>query len=246
MELWQSWRLIPTGIILGATFLWAFGRLSNQKAIEDTKRRLHARLYELRLFVDEPKLIWRAQIDLLRDNLRYIGLMLKPAAILAIPTLLMFGQFDGFFGLSPLRPGRSGIITVQFTRPLDPSGPAAVLSVPNSFVIEAPPVRILDKNQISWRVRPRLPTAGELRITLDRVSATKSIVAGTGPHYLSKRRVSSFLDLVRYPTESPITTPGIAWIEVDYPGNGITWLIWLLVVSMATALLLRRRFGVQV
>ena len=77
-------------ILVGLAMLWAFGRFSNQSAIRETKRRIAARLYEFRLFVDEPKLIWQAQTGLLRDNLRYLGLMLVPAAVLALPMLVLF------------------------------------------------------------------------------------------------------------------------------------------------------------
>src|SRR5882672_9751392 len=107
--------------------LWAFGRLSNQSAIRDTKRRIAARLYEFRLFVDEPKLIWQAQAGLLRDNLRYLGLMLVPAAVLALPTLVLFAQLEAFYGWTPARAGQTVVVTVQAKQPLDPAEPAPAL-----------------------------------------------------------------------------------------------------------------------
>ena len=53
--------LIPIGLLLGVAMLWVFGRWSNQKAIKAAKRRVEACLYEMRLFTDEPSLVWKAQ-----------------------------------------------------------------------------------------------------------------------------------------------------------------------------------------
>ena len=40
------------------------------RASRHDRQRIHAHLLEFRLFFDEPRLIWQAQMDLLRDNLR--------------------------------------------------------------------------------------------------------------------------------------------------------------------------------
>src|ERR1022692_4687199 len=72
--------LIPIGLLLGVAMLWVFGRWSNQKAIKAAKRRVEACLYEMRLFTDEPSLVWKAQAGLLAANARYIGLMLVPGS----------------------------------------------------------------------------------------------------------------------------------------------------------------------
>ena len=42
------------------------------------RRRIKASLYEMRLFVDEPLVLLRAQKQLIISNLRYLGLMLRP------------------------------------------------------------------------------------------------------------------------------------------------------------------------
>jgi hypothetical protein len=51
--------LIPIGF--WRRMLWVFRRISRQEAIRKTKSRLWACLFELRLFTDEPALVWRAQ-----------------------------------------------------------------------------------------------------------------------------------------------------------------------------------------
>ena len=246
------WSLIPLSILLGIGLLWCFGRLSNQQAIRDTKRRLHARLYELRLFADEPSLIWKAQIGLLRDNLQYIRLMLVPTAIITVPMLLLLAQLDAFYGFLPLRPGKAAIVTLQLREPMKPEGPNAMLELPDGFVAETPPVRAMEKRQISWRVLPVKRTSGTLRIRIRGNSTDKTISAEPGPRYLSRRHVSSSADLLRFPAEPQIADPAVDWIEVGYPvaeieclGVRLHWLFWLFIISMATALVFRNRFHVS-
>ena len=242
------WTLIPISVVLGLAILWAFGRLSNQSAIRETKRRLAARLYELRLFVDEPKLIWQAQTGLLRDNLRYLGLMLVPTTVLALPMLVLFAQLDAFYGWTPLRPGQTAIVTVQAKQPLDPAEPAPALMLPEGFRAETPGVRSLESRQVSWRVRTMQAASGAIRITLQGDSVSKSITAESGVRYLSKRRVSGLPDLLWHCAETPIRSQAVDWIEVDYPAARIAsvhWTVCFFVISIATALVFRRRFRVS-
>jgi len=76
--------LTPLSLLLGVGMLWIFSLTSNQGAIRKVKARLQAHLYEMRLFPDEPVLIWKAQLGLLAANVRYIGLMLLPAIVAGV------------------------------------------------------------------------------------------------------------------------------------------------------------------
>jgi hypothetical protein len=251
-DLHPLWTLIPIGILAGMAMLWTFGRFSNQHEIRQTKRRLAARLYEFRLFVDEPKLIWRAQAGLVRDNVRYLGFMLVPAAVLAVPMLILFAQLDALYGWMPLVPGRSANVTVQSKGPIRPGDPAPVLTLPDGFVAETPAVRVIEKRQLSWRVRPLRATSGDLQVSALGESVSKKISAGSGWHHLSKRRASGIPDLLWYCSETPIRSHSIEWIDVEYSpaeievaGLTVHWAVWFVAVSMATALVLRRRFRVS-
>jgi hypothetical protein len=240
--------LIAIGIGLGAAMLWVFRLTSNQEAIRDAKRRLQAHLYELRLFTDEPALIWKAQWGLLKANTRYLALVMVPALVMVLPMLLLFSRLDCVYGHAPLTPGTPAILTLQ-TRFATSALPG--LHVPDGIAVESPAIRIDGGRQISWRIRPLRPVTGELRIAFPSETAAKSIVAGTGLHYLSERRVSSLVDLLWYPAESRLAAGPIEWIDLRYPkatvhgfGLDLHWLIWLVLFSMMAALLLKRRFGV--
>jgi len=242
--------LAPLSLLLGIAMLWVFRRTSNQEAIGKAKARAAAYLYEMRLFADEPALIWKAQWGLLKANARYIGLMLVPAIVMSVPMVLLFSELECFYGHRPLAPGEAAILTVQLKAPS--SGAAPVVRTPEGIVVETDGVRVDGGRQISWRLRATRPAAGSLEIAFPDETVEKSVEAGApGPQYVSDRRVSSIGDLVWHPAEGLLSSRRVDWIELRYPevsvaalGFELPWLVWLLLFSMISALALKRRFRV--
>jgi hypothetical protein len=241
--------LVPLSILVGIGMLWVFRGTSNQKAIRKVKARIHAHLYEMRLFVDEPLLVWEAQWGLMSANVRYIAMMLVPALVMAAPMILIIAQLECFYGYTPLEPGQTAIVTVQMKS--TGVGLTPALKAPEGIVVETPPVHVDGGRQISWRIRALRPVTGHLQFVFPQKTLEKSVYAGKGPRYLSDRRVSSAFDLLWYPGESRLPAGSVDWIELRYPpatvhalGLDLHWLIWLLVLSILSALLLKRRFRV--
>lgn len=92
--------LTVLGIMTGIAILPVFGRFSNAEGIALAKRKISAALYEFRLFGDEPRLVFRAQGQLLLWNARYLGLMLKPTAVVLLPIAALVMLMDTVYGLS--------------------------------------------------------------------------------------------------------------------------------------------------
>lgn len=244
-----AWTLVLISAIAGVAMLWVFGRLSSQKSIKQVKNRLKAHMLELRLFVDEPAIIWQAQKSLLAANGRYMALMLRPFLILAVPMALLVTVLDPYFGIAPLPLGRSAIVTVQLS---DSSGPAPVLEAPDGITVETPAVRMPGMGQVSWRIRPARSTSGMLRVGVGGATVEKRIEAGDGPRYTPARRVASMLEWVANPGESLLPAGPVQWIGVGYPSAEIEWLglqthwlVWFVVISMVAALVFKSRMGVS-
>ena len=242
--------LVPLSALVGMGMLWVFRRTSNQEGIRNVKARLQARIYEMRLFVDEPLLVWQAQWGLISANVRYIGMMMVPALVMTAPMILVFGQLECFYGYTPLEPGKTAIVTVQMKS--TGIGLTPALRAPEGIVVETPPVHVDGGRQVSWRIRALRPIAGDLQLVFPDQTLKKSVHAGRGPQYLSERRVSSALDLLWYPGENRLAAGWVDWIELRYPqatvsalGLDLHWLIWLLALSMLSALLLKGRFRVS-
>jgi len=233
----------------GVGMLWVFQKTSNQAAIRATKRLVQAHLLELRIYRDEPGVMWQAQKSLLGSNLRYMGLMLQPALIMALPFAILLVHLDAFYGRAPLVVGADTVVTMG-VRPPD-GGSVPVLDVPPGVALETPAVRILDLGQVSWRIRPQAAVSGLLRIRTGSGTVEKRIEAGRGPRFVSGRKVSSLWDAVWHPDEPRITARQVEWVEIRYPVAGVEWLgirmhwlIWFVVISMLAALLLKKRFQV--
>jgi len=138
----------------------------DRAAVRAAGKRLQADLMEMRLYSGEPALMWAAQKALVRDNVRWLALMLPPALVLGLPLAWLFVQFDGIYGRNPLPVGGVAVVTVQLKRALEPADAAATLQAPPGIAVESPPVRIIARRQISWRIRALRPVRGELRFVM--------------------------------------------------------------------------------
>lgn len=230
--------------LAGIAFVWLFGLVSNQPAIAAAKRGVHAALLELRVYSDEPALLPRTLLSLLRANARWIALMLVPAAVIAVPAALLFVWLDAAFGRAPLSVGKEAIVTAEMRDALDPSAPPPVLEAPAGIAVEGPPVRIAAERQVSWRIRPRAAVSGELRLLVAGQEFEKHVDAGKRGWIVAERRSRSLAGWLMHPGEARIGAGPVESIDVSYPSAGAGWIFWFLVFSMAAALAVRRRLGV--
>ena len=232
--------LVPISILSGIGMLLVFRRTSDQAAVRRAKSLVTAHLLEFRLFMDEPRLILKAQRDLIVANARFLKLMLRPLLVLALPTALLLAAMEAFYGHAPLRVGDPAIVTVQVKH----DDTSLALKAPEGIAVETPPVRVAADRQVSWRIRPLRATNAALELVRPDRAISKSISAGSGMHYLSERR-GSLANLLLRPTETPLWDSEVDWIEVRYPAATILrlhWLIWFFAISAITALALRRKF----
>jgi hypothetical protein len=227
--------LTAIAIAASLALLWVFGRCSDQVAIREAKRKIGAYLLAFRLFADEPSQIFRAQGQLLKWNLRYLALMVRPAAITTLPLALLLFQLDACYGRRPLKAGESAIVTVKLAKQID-----ARMFQPKldgrGIVVETPPVRLPDEGLICWRVRAPEAKAGSVELRFGGSVATKVVQAGDG---------------LLYPRWERIGLKGIESITVDYPaarisvfGFAVHWLVWFCAVSLVVMLLFRKRLNV--
>ncbi len=235
----------------GIALLWMFSKFSNQRAIKATKKRLQARLLELRLYADDPRVVLRAQKELLSENLKYFVLMLRPAFIVTVPMVLLLIVMDGFYGRRPFHPGETAVFTAK-TSSLSPSS-AAELAVPEGVEVESPGIKAISERQVSWRIRAANATEGAIRVSVDGAQVEKSFAAESGSLYLVNRRVASLASWLLYPGELPLGGGRFEWVEVRYPPADVSyfglrshWLVWFVVFSMGIALLFKGRFGVTI
>ena len=245
--------LTPLSILVGIAMLWVFGKTSNQKAILRAKRKMQAYLLELRLYGDDPRLLFTAQKNLIVSNLRYMGLMFVPAIYLTLPMVLLLFHLDAVYGIAPLEVGRSAIVTVQAAGRLAPTVEAPKLKAPVGVEVETAAVRALDAGEFSWRIRAKAEEDGVLRFDWNGRSWESDISTGGGMRYVSHSRESSALNSVASPGQDLLDVEQIESVSINYPAKEIHtgslslhWLVWFLVISIVAAYLLKDLFGVAI
>ncbi len=248
--------LTVISFLAGLAILPVFAKYSDAARLSLAKRKIRAALYAFRLFGDEPRLVFRAQGQLLLWNARYLGLMLRPAAIVLLPMAFLLLQMDIVYGHRALHVGESAIVSARMAKGVNLSVTNPQLTS-NGAAIETPTVRIPDEHRVLWRVRAL--SAGRDRLFLaipatdgTRDATEKDLQVGPGLHYLSDRRTTSFFAWLLDPGESRLSTSSpVRSIRVEYPdadfsifGIAMPWIVWFVIVSWATMFALRKRFGV--
>lgn len=238
--------------LVGLGILPIFARYSNKVRLAIAKRKISAALAAFRLFGDEPRLVFRAQGQLLLWNARYLGLVFKPALIVMVPVGLLLLQMDVLYGSRPLHIGETTLVTARMADTVNLSSTLPVLTG-NGIAVESPAVRIPQDHQVVWNVRATTDGRDSLSLQTPGSGITeKSIRVGNGMHYLSPRRVSSLLDWLHYPAERRLTPDSpVRSIDIQYPeptftvfGIDMPWILWFVIVSWTVMFALRKRFGV--
>lgn len=239
--------LAAVSVVCGILAVWVFRQTTDLAAAQRTVKRVQAHLLEFRLFYDEPRIVWRAQMAIVRENLRFFRLVGRPLIILTVPMAWLLVQLEAVYGYNPLAIGEPSVITAQVSEQFIAGDAGVALDAPAGIAVETPPVRSTADRQISWRIRPLRPVHGSLRLRLRGGAIEKSIAAGTRPIFLVRKRERSLWYFLVHPEEARLPAGDIASIEVDYPatdvviiGIAMPWLAWFVVLSTLGALAFAR------
>ena len=234
--------LILISILAGLAMLRLFGAVSRPDAIRAAKRRMQARLLELRLFGDEPALVWRAQAGLLTANLLYLRVMLIPIAVVAVPTLLVFPHLDAIYGRAPLPVGAATMLTLHLRAPFGGSLPQPRIVAPSGLRVETAAVRVPAEREISWELSADGPVSQPVRIEFGGMAVSKVVRTIHAGGYLAQSATASPLGWLVNPGEALIGGASVDWIRVEYRRMRyslgeweLPWEAWFLVISMVAA-----------
>jgi hypothetical protein len=253
--------LVAVSLPISIGMLVAFKATSAQAELAAVKRRIHACLFEIRLFNDDLLAILRAQLEILRHNLTYLRLSLVPMVWLILPLTLIIAQLQFHYGYQGLEPGRPALLEVE----LKPSGgrggdgvgavarPSASLEVPEGLRVETPALWIPSRNRLLWRLAAERSGDYALTVKVGDAAETKSVRVADGIVRRSPIRVdSSLLNQLLYPAEPPLPDQSpILAISLHYPerdvevfGWPLHWMIVFFALTIVFAFVLRGPFKV--
>ena len=255
--------LAVVSFLTSVLMLVMFKRTSNQDKIAAVKAKITAGLFEIRLFNDDLGAIFRAQGEILRHNLTYLGLSLVPLVWMIVPIVLIIAQLQFHYGYRGLEPGESALLTVELREdwPERLSGdakgtagePAVELVAPDAFRIDSPAVWLPSLDELVWRITPQEYGDWELGVKLGDEEYSKTVrVSDEIVRRSPSRLAPAFIDQVLYPAEPslPKHSP-IQAILVSYPETGSAagmpiWLWIFFLLSIVFAFALKGRFGVKI
>lgn len=259
--------LVVVSLATGIAMLLIFKRTSDQARLAAVKRQIHAAIFEIRLFNDDLRAIFRAQGEILRHNLVYLRLSLVPMLWMIVPLVLVIAQLQFHYGYAGLVPAETVLVKAQLREgaaaAARPAGVArasivdgpeiAVLEAPPQIEVQTPAVFIPSTREVLWRIVPRSMGSHELTLRVGTEPVTKSVRVSPDVVRRSPVRLEpGLLNQLLYPAESPLPPDGaITSVSVAYPerevgvfGWELHWLVVYFVLSMAFAFALRKRFNV--
>lgn len=249
-------RLLPAelaltcySIMTGVVILLLFKISSNPAKIAAARDKALARVLELWLFKEDAVgglfSVGRAMLN----SLGYLATMLRPAMVSMLPMLIMLIQANAWFGAQPLRKGDAVLVSVQATE----RGVAdkITLKVPANITVEAS-VACAEANEKVWRIRVNEAGGlGVLKFSDRNIDEDKLIATGSSLLRTSLLRSDSRGEHLLYPDE-PILTGPLKSIKIAYKpasysllGMKMPWIVYLLIISLITGLILKKPLGVE-
>lgn len=257
--------LSAVSLLTALGMLLVFKATSNQKRIAEVKRRIHAGLFEIRLFNDDLTSIFRAQTEILRHDLTYLRLSLVPMLWMIVPVVLVLAQLQSYYGYRALQPGDRALFKVElrdgWERNAAPgtlegvARPAVDLETPAGLRAETPAVWIPSLQELAWRIAADHRGEFEVEVKIAGESYTKKVLVSKALLRRSPvRQLSGLRNQLLHPAEdplpksSPIRSITVTYADADVGVFGwrLHWLVVFFALSIVFALALRGRFKVTI
>jgi hypothetical protein len=246
---------LPAAVSLSATaaltalaMLVVVKHVSPQALIARARDRMAACIYEIRLFLDAPGRVLRAQGRLLGWTVVYMAALLPAALVLTPPLGLLYLHLETRHGLVPLPAPSTVVLRVELA-PGREREPLAIRG-DDAIRVTAPLVRAPDEHAVYARLAIAAPGTHRVTVTAGAERVAKRLDAGPSAA-VAPERAGGWRHLVSLGDEPPPDGDAIRSISVRHPaseagllGLAVPWWLYWLGSATVLALLLRRRLGV--
>lgn len=249
------WSLALFSLLLAILMLVIFRYTSNQAKIRETKNRIRAYIYELRLFKDELGIVLSAQKNVFIQNMKYMKYALKPLIFMIIPLGLFLIQLDSLYGHKPLDTNESTIVSLKLDQNSEIPENISVKS-DGGLSIETPPLKIIQDKQIDWRIKANELGQHDLIFNVGNEQYKKNVFVGEQgiTRVAPTASTPNFWNNLLYPAAEPLAKSGIVKeIHVDYDRNSINvykwqldWIVIIFVLSIIFAFGIKGLFKVEI
>lgn len=240
--------LLFVSLVASVGILLVFRVASNQKALDQVKRKMTACLFEIRLLNDDMRAIFRAQFEMFRHIGRYFWLSLIPMLWLMIPLVLLIAQLQAYYGYEGFKPGDTAIVKLELSEQPGTERPEVTLHASDGIRIETASVWIPSERELSWRVAMLQPGDHQLIFEHAGSKNVKSVLVSDRAVRRSPVRPSSWTGQLLFPSEAAVSAP-IEQIVINYADTdvwGMHWMILFFILVMVFAFALRKPLGVTI
>ena len=247
-------KILYISILSGIIFLLIYGKVSNQKGIKETKRKIMAKVIEVALFRHSIKVCLNAQRALFKQGFKYLSFALIPLLILMVPCILIMAQINFHFQNRGLLEKEDAIIELSLDDPND----LTEYELKASSGTLSPALRVDDELKIIWKYKnnngTNLKDNVNLELTLDDLSLNIPLsIDGKKPSLLTYSR--DFFEGLLFPSKFKVSKDfkEIKSISIKYPnakqtylGVTINWLWVFLIVSILSGLIASKVFKIEI
>jgi len=236
--------LCSISALLGIIIFVVFTLTANQRAFSKILNDITAHILAIFLFKDNIRMTMKSEIGLFACSVKLLWYSIVPMLVMSIPLSFVLAQMAMWYQNRPVTPAKETVVVSLKTRKTGQWMPKIILQENSCIDIIAGPVRLNDRGEIYWKIRPR--TAGSCTLsflTEEGACYDKHFIAGSGFMRLSPKRPGwNFFDILLYPFEQPIpANSSVDSIMIYYPErtskiygtNG--WLLTFCLVSMVFA-----------
>ncbi len=251
--------LTVISLLVSVAMLIGFRAVSDQDALDAVKRRIYGGVYEIRLYKDDLRTIFAAQLGILRETGTYFRLSMVPMLWMMVPIVIIVSQLQFQYGYESLEPGETALVQVELTeeaavRMAETDGAGLSLEVPDGVRLETPLVWIPSLREAGWRIAAERPGEYELIIRIGEETLTKSVRVSGTTVLRSPVRPSSLLDQLIYPAEEPLPRGSNAQVirlgytdaEINLFGWHTHWIIAFFILTMVFSFALAKPLGVKI
>ena len=241
--------MLAMSCVTALLFVWAMRVFSNQRALKRKKGQLLGRALELLMFRHDMVVTLTALGRMAAANARYLKELLKPLAVVSVPTLLLLIQLAGSYEHRPYTVGEPVIVSVKFSDAFSVMQEDVTLRPSAGLELETAALRIPALQEMNWRLRARGAALAWVDVQTGEESLRKQVVIGEGLHRISDRRVrAGFWSELLHPGEPPLPRESpVELIRVNAPprlfeigGVDLPWWLAFLVLTMIFGLIFGR------
>jgi hypothetical protein len=242
---WAS--LAIAGVLTGVIALVVIRKTSPQRRIRHARAQAAAALFEMRLYLDHPLQLLRAQGRLVLWSFVNVAYLLPSMLALAVPFGLLFVHLEIRHGIAPLAPHATVVMRIEVAPQVSPR--AVTLDTRGAVAVTAR-VHAEDEHALYARLAVRGAGTHAVKVRAANAEVVTPIVADATADVISRERRHGIAQLWAFGAEPAIDGDTIRSISLPYPDRpspfAVPWWLYWLGVATVAAMALRQRFGVAI